>query len=112
VGNFLTSDDTTAFLDGSQGTVSRVGPTWVGRGKYLPGWQWSRHVQPTHGRSSEAHAGYVLSGQLVVRSVEGTEMTIRPGESFYAAPGHDAWTFGNVPCEALDFPLELRNSTA
>jgi hypothetical protein len=46
-----------------------------------------------------------LRTPLVVRLVDQTELTVNPGESFCAAPGHDAWTLGDTPCVALDFPL-------
>ncbi|MHB1626669.1 MAG: cupin domain-containing protein [Candidatus Dormibacteria bacterium] len=104
--DFLSSSRTATFLDGSKRSVVRVGPTWVGQGTYLPGWKWSEHVQPIQGRTSAAHAGYVLSGQMAVRGVDGAELLVRSGEAFYAAAGHDAWVLGTRPCVALDFPLE------
>jgi hypothetical protein len=106
VGNFHTAGDTTAFPDGSERTVARIGPTWVGRGIYLPGWRWSLHAQPAHGRPSEAHAGFVLSGQMLLQAVDGAQVIVGPGEAFYAPPDHDAWVQGDEPCVALDFPLE------
>jgi len=98
-------DAKTEFLDGSERTVVRVGPAWVGRGTYLPGWRWSMHVQPMHATESEAHAGYVLSGRLAVRGRDGIELTVEPGQAFFAASGHDAWVVGGDPCVALDFPI-------
>jgi len=103
---FPTSGDTTTFLDGSERTVARIGPTWIGRGTYLPGWRWSHHVQAAHGRVSEAHSGFILSGQMLIQAVDGIEVIVSPGEAFYAPPNHDAWVQGNEPCVALDFPLE------
>ena len=100
-----TSGDTSTFLDGSQRTVVWIGPTWIGRGTYLPGWRWSHHVRPAHGRTSEAHAGFILSGQMLIQAVDGSEVIVSPGEAFYAPPDHDAWVRGDEPCMALDFPL-------
>ena len=90
VGDLVTTDNTATFLDGSQRSVAFVGPTWVGRGTYLPGWRWSTHVKPLHDKQSEAHAGYVLSGEMAVRGSDGTEVIAGQGQAFYAAPGHDA----------------------
>ncbi len=105
VSDFADSSSVTAFLDGSTRTVAQIGPTWVGRGTYRPGWRWSKHVQPLHGRKSESHAGFVLSGAFGVRSHDGAEVVVRPGQAFYVAPGHDVWVIGDEPCEALDFPV-------
>jgi hypothetical protein len=101
----LASQDVTTFRDGSERRVAVIGPSWVGHGTYLPSWRWSEHVGATKGRPSEAHAGYVLSGQMVVADTNGAEIVVSAGEAFYAAPGHDAWVIGEQPCVALDFPL-------
>jgi hypothetical protein len=106
IGDFdVAATTTTTFLDGSRRRVIRIGPTWVGEGEYQPGWQWSRHVYPMHGKASERHAGYVVSGQMAVRGCDGSQVTVVAGGAFYAAPGHDAWVVGDQPCVALDFPL-------
>jgi len=104
VGDFLSPGDMATFLDGSERSVTRIGPTWIGRGRYLPGWRWSQHVRPIHGRESTVHAGFILSGRMAVRGIDGTEVIVRSGEAFYAAPGHDAWVLGDEQCVALDFP--------
>ena len=103
-GSPRSSSHVTRFLDGSERRVVHLGTAWMGEGRYLPGWRWSDHVQPMHGRPSEAHAGYVLSGQLQVRGADGVERVVGPGEAFWAAPGHDAWVVGSEECVALDFP--------
>lgn len=94
------------FLDGSERRVATVGPSWVGRGVYNPGWRWSRHVQPLVGQPAEEHLGYVVSGEMAVRGSDGHEAVVRPGEAWFAARGHDAWVIGDEPCVALDFPLQ------
>jgi mannose-6-phosphate isomerase-like protein (cupin superfamily) len=105
VRDLIGSRAVTTFLDGSTRAVAHIGPSWVGRGTYLPGWRWSEHVKPLHGRESESHAGYVLSGAFTVQGRDGREVVVRSGQAFYAAPGHDAWVIGDEPCEALDFPI-------
>jgi hypothetical protein len=105
VTGFSSSGTGTVFRDGSQRCVAHLGATWLGQGTYLPGWQWSEHVQPISGNPSEAHAGYIVSGEMVVRGADGTERVARAGEAFYAPPGHDAWVLGDEPCVALDFPV-------
>ena len=97
------SENTRTFLDGSKRSVAVLGTVTIGRGEYLPGWQWSKHAGPQTGKNSEAHIGYVLSGKMVIHSADGKETTVGPGEAFEAQPGHDAWVIGDDPCVALDF---------
>src|SRR5262245_50028851 len=91
------------FLDASERGAVQLGPVSIGRGVYRPGWRWSEHVRPLRGRESDEHIGYVISGRLRIRSREGVEVDIGPGEAFVAASGHDAWVVGGDPCIALDF---------
>jgi uncharacterized cupin superfamily protein len=39
---------------------------------------------------------------MTVRSDDGTELTVGPGDVFVLEPGHDAWTVGDEPCILLD----------
>jgi quercetin dioxygenase-like cupin family protein len=95
--------DVRRFLDGSQRTVMILKSAVIGRGDYLPGWRWSKHAGPQTGKPSEPHIGYVVSGQMVIRTAEGLEIAVHPGEAFEVQSGHDAWVLGNEPCVALDF---------
>src|SRR5947209_8030784 len=88
------------------GVTTTLLPPWLGRGMYRPGWRWSEHVQPTSGRSSDAQAGFVISGAIVVQSVDGVEVTVRAGQAWFAAPDHNAWVIGSEPCLALDLPTD------
>lgn len=91
------------FLDGSTRTAVVLGSVAIGRGDYHAGWRWSVHAGPQMGKRSQAHVGYVLSGQMTVRAANGREITVGPGEAFEVGPGHDAWVVGPEPCIALDF---------
>jgi hypothetical protein len=95
---------TTTFLDGSVRVQSPIGSTWIGRGVYQPGWRWSSHAQPMTGLPSQAHAGYVVTGGMVIRSSEGDEVVVSAGQAWYSGPGHDAWVSSDESCIALDFP--------
>jgi hypothetical protein len=98
------ADKSWTFLDGSKRSVVILESAAIGRGEYLPGWRWSIHVAKQTGKkTSETHIGYVLSGQMAVRGIDGVEVTVGPGEAFEVRPGHDAWVAGNEPCVALDF---------
>ena len=96
-------DNAWTFLDKSERGAVHLGQVAIGRGVYRPGWRWSKHVQPLSQNESAGHIGYVISGRMRVRAKDGTEIEVRSGEAFVAAPGHDAWVVGDEPCVALDF---------
>lgn len=97
------SRKTRTFLDGSKRSVVILESVTIGKGEYLPGWQWSKHAGPQTGKGSEAHIGYILSGKMATKSPDGKEATIGPGDAFEVSPGYDAWVIGDEPCVALDF---------
>lgn len=94
---------TRTFLDGSKRSVVILETVAVGKGEYLPGWQWSKHAGVQTGKPSERHIGYIISGKMRVKSPKGEELTVGAGEAFELSPGHDAWVVGNETCVALDF---------
>ncbi len=95
--------DSREFLDGSWRSVVQLPSLRIGRGVYLPGWRWSQHAGPQTGQPSTTHIGYLEAGRLAVRTADGSEVTVGPGEAFEVGPGHDAWVVGDEPCIALDF---------
>jgi quercetin dioxygenase-like cupin family protein len=99
----------TTFLDGSTRNCADLPSIVIGKGTYKPGWRWSVHVRGESDRKSERHIGYILEGQMVIKSVSGEEIVVGPGEAFEITPNHDAWVIGEVPCVALDF--EPKNPT-
>ena len=94
---------TTTFLDGSTRTATILESSIIGKGKYLPGWQWSKHAGPMTGKESESHTGYIESGKMIIKSADGKETKLKAGDAFEIGPGHDAWVDGEEPCIALDF---------
>jgi mannose-6-phosphate isomerase-like protein (cupin superfamily) len=84
--------------------VVQLGSTTVGRGTFEPGWRWSQDVKPIAGTEScqAHHTIYVLSGRMGIRMNDGSELEIGPGDAVVIPPGHDAWTIGDEPCEAID----------
>src|SRR5262249_24249406 len=101
--NLHSKENLRVFLDGSKRTAVILKSAAIGLGEYLPGWKWSEHAGAQTGKKSQNHIGYILSGHMVVRAADGTEITIGPGEAFEVLPGHDAWVVGHEPCIALDF---------
>lgn len=85
--------------------VVNVGDTVFMRGTFEPGWKWSECVKPIVGTEScqVSHIMYVISGKMMVRMDDGTEMEINAGDAVDIPPGHDAWVVGNEPCVSIDF---------
>jgi hypothetical protein len=97
-------DETRKFEKGKLDLV-KIGGAMVGRGKFEPGWKWSKHVKPIAKTDScEApHFQYHVSGTLHVVMNDGTEKDIGPGEISMLPSGHDAWVVGNEPVVVVDF---------
>ena len=98
-------DETRPFAAKGQAAAVTVGGTVVLRGTFEPGWRWSNDVKPLAKTDScqSSHAVYVISGRMGIRMDDGTEGEVGPGDVFFAAPGHDAWTIGDEACIAVDF---------
>ena len=103
VKNLETPDKSWMFLDGSKRTVVILKSIIIGRGEYLPGWRWSKHVGVQTGKNSEAHTGYIFSGKMMLLEADGQEILVKQGDFFEIGPGHDAWVVGNEKCIAFDF---------
>ncbi len=101
--NLSPGDKSQTFLDGSKRSVVILDSIIIGRGEYLPGWKWSLHVGKQTNKPSAAHTGYILSGHMTIKSADGLQIDIGPGDAFEVLPGHDAWVTGNETCVALDF---------
>ncbi len=84
--------------------VVKVGGREAGFGTFEPGWRWSQHVKPIAQTDScqVEHFGYCTQGQMTVRMDDGTEATIKAGDFFRIAPGHDAWVDGDEACRMID----------
>jgi hypothetical protein len=97
-------DETRNFTAHGHMDVVTLGDFTLGRGTFEPGWRWSEDVKPIAGTEScmTHHTGVCLSGSMTVRSDDGTETTVGPGDVFVLTPGHDAWTLGDEPCVMYD----------
>ncbi len=97
-------DETRKFQANGHADVVTLGDFTLGRETFQPGWKWSNDVRPIAGTGScmARHTGICVSGHLTVRSDDGTEVTVRPGDVFVIEPGHDAWTVGDEPCVMFD----------
>jgi quercetin dioxygenase-like cupin family protein len=84
--------------------VVRLEGFTIGRFTFEPGWRWSECIKPVVGTDScqLSHVGYAVSGQATIQLDDGTQQTIRPGQSYTIPPGHDAWVDGGAPFVAIE----------
>lgn len=76
----------------------------IGRFNFQPGWRWSECIKPVVKTDycQLSHVGHAVSGSITVRMKDGTEKTIKAGESYTIPPGHDAWVEGKQPFVAIE----------
>ena len=84
--------------------VVRLEGFTLGRFNFEPGWRWSECIKPVVKTDScqVSHAGYAVSGRLIVQVGDGTQKTISAGDSYTIPPGHDAWVEGDEPFVAIE----------
>ncbi|HET7153027.1 MAG TPA: cupin domain-containing protein, partial [Candidatus Kapabacteria bacterium] len=84
--------------------VIQLGGFTMGRFQFDPGWRWSECIKPMANTDAcqVSHVGYAISGQLTVRTNDGTQKTISGGDSYRIPPGHDAWVEGNEPFVSVE----------
>ena len=99
---FETADETRAFEHGRFELISLAGMT-LGRASYEPGWVWSEHVGKAAGEPfcEVEHIGIVLSGRAAVKTRDGSQAELTPGDLFHIGPGHDSWVVGDAPYVSL-----------
>jgi len=100
----LDQPDEVRAPDKTRVEVVQVDNYTIGRLHFEPGWRWSDCVKPVARteRCQLSHVGYCVSGTLRVQLADGTEKTLRAGESYSIPPGHDAWVEGNQPFVGIE----------
>src|SRR5262249_26837133 len=96
--------DETRTPDKTRVEVVRLDGFTIGRFTLQPGWRWSQCIKPVVKTDTcqVSHAGYAVSGSITVRMSDGTQKTVRAGDSYTIPPGHDAWVDGNEPFVAIE----------
>jgi hypothetical protein len=102
--NFDKPDEVREFPDGRLELIT-IGNASIGRAVFQPGWKWSHSVQPiAKTKSCEApHFQYHVSGTLMVKMDDGTEVLCKAGDVSLLPSGHDAWVVGDEPAVVVDF---------
>ena len=101
----FSSPEETRTMDKGKVEVLNLGSSQVMRATFEPGWKWSECVKPIAGTDScqVAHLIYTISGKMVVRMDDGTEVKINPGDVTSIPAGHDAWIEGDESYVGIDF---------
>lgn len=104
-GKSLDQPDETRTFDRGRAEIVRLGDRTVGRFTFEPGWQWSESVKPIAKTDScqVHHVGYVVSGRLAVRTDDGMESEVGPGDAYDVQPGHDGWVVGDEQVVMVEF---------
>ena len=102
--SFSTPDETRTFENGLVDLVD-IGGSQIGRLTLQPGWRWSDHVKPIAGTDlcEAPHFQYHVSGRLVIRMDDGSELLAGPGDITSLPSGHDAWVVGDEPVVVVDW---------
>ncbi|MDT4911202.1 MAG: hypothetical protein QOC66_330 [Pseudonocardiales bacterium] len=105
ISNLERDGEVRPFAAHGHAVIGSAGGLTLLRGVYEPGWRWSTDLAPIAGTDSCQihHLGYLVSGQMQIRTDDGTETTIRPGELFDLPAGHDAWVVGDETCVMIDY---------
>lgn len=102
--SFEKPEEVRTFPNG-KAEILHVGGADIGRLVLQPGWRWSRDVKPIAQTDSchAPHFQYHVSGQLMIRMDDGTEILAKAGDITSLPSGHDAWVVGNEPVVLVDW---------
>lgn len=102
--HFAKPDEVRTFPKGKLELI-KIGGAVIGRATFEPGWRWSTSVQPlVKTKSCEApHFQYHVSGTMIAKMDDGTEILCKPGDVSLLPTGHDGWVVGNEPAVVVDF---------
>jgi quercetin dioxygenase-like cupin family protein len=105
VQSFDTPDEAVPLAAAARADVIRLGDVTANRVTFQPGFHWAEHVGPSAGTDlcPIRHTGYVVSGRARLRTADGTERELGPGDAFDIPAGHDLWVSGDEPYVAVDF---------
>ncbi len=108
-----TPDDKREFPNGNLGSATVGGVTFA-LATYEPGWKWSVHVKPKAGTEwcEVPHTLYEISGRMGIKTKDGQEIAIEPGDVAHIPPGHDGWVVGGEPAVAIMVNAEMADKFA
>ena len=102
--DFSTPNQKLSF-DKSQIEIVNLGDVKVFRARLEPGWSWSNCIKESPGIESctAQHIGVVISGCMVAKHDDGTEVKLCQGDAYVIEAGHDGWVVGDELVELYEF---------
>jgi ketosteroid isomerase-like protein len=109
ISNLERDGEVRPFAEHGHAQLASAGALSLMRGVFEPGWRWSTDIAPIAGTDScqTRHLGFVLTGTMRIRTDDGAEYDIGPGDLFDLPAGHDAWVVGDEPCVMVDYSAEV-----
>ena len=96
----------------SQIEIVNLGDVKVFRARLEPGCSWSSCIKESAGTESctAQYIGVAISGCMVAKHVDDTEVKLCQGDAYVIEAGHDGWVVGDQPVELYEFntaPVEV-----
>ena len=98
-------DGTEEYGDDGEAEAVQIGENVVWRSRLKPGWSWIKNAKPKNGMDfcPVSHNEYVVSGRIVYRMPNGTEVEGKAGDYLVIEPGHAGEVIGEELCVLIDW---------
>ena len=98
-------DATEEYGEDGEAEAVQIGDVAVWRSRLKPGWSWTKNAMPKTGVPfcPADHFEYVVSGRIIYRMVDGSEVEGRAGDFLVIEPGHAGEVVGDELCVLIDW---------
>ncbi|MCL5068545.1 MAG: cupin domain-containing protein [Thaumarchaeota archaeon] len=103
--NFSERENETRVSKNGKIELVQINGSDICRTTFKPGWKWSNDMKPSVKTDlcEAPHFFYVISGKIHVKTDDGKEFDVRPGDVSFISKSHDAWVVGNEPAVTVDW---------
>jgi hypothetical protein len=83
----------------------QIGESVVWRSRLKPGWSWEKNAKPKMKMDycPAYHQEYVVSGKIIYRMRDGSQVEAQAGDFLIIEPGHAAEVLGDETCVLVDW---------
>ena len=98
-------DGTEEYGEDGDAEAVQIGDVVVWRSRLKPGWSWAKNAKPKMGVDycPADHLEYIVSGRILYRMADGTEVEGRAGDFLVIEPGHAGEVVGDELCVMIDW---------
>ena len=98
-------DATESYGEDGDAEAVQIGEAVVWRSRLKPGWSWAKDAEPKMGvpYCPSDHFEYVVSGRIVYRMRDGSEVDGGAGDFLVIEPGHAGEVIGDELCVLIDW---------